>query len=142
MSDFIIEDIATETVENPYTGHVDALIEAGEGKQLTIVVDRGTKRDGVTPGDGGKDKLAFQQAANAKGFTARVVKEAVQEDETKVALSFKLTPINKRAKAAATVAAETAPESAPEQPAETVETEQADAPAETDDVAARRNRRR
>lgn len=114
MSDFIIEDIATETVENPYTGHVAALIEAGEGKQLTIVVDRGVKRD-QTPGDGGKDKLAFQQAANAAGYTARVVKETVQEDETKIALSFKLTPKNKRAgkprgESAPAETAETAPE--------------------------------
>lgn len=97
MSDFIIEDIETAETVNPHTDAAQALVNAGEGKQLTITVERGTKRDG-TPGEGSRDKLLFQQAANALGFTARVVKVApVEDDETKVKLSFKLRPINKRA---------------------------------------------
>jgi len=92
---FQIEDFAPETAANPYTDAVQALIEAGEGKALTIVVDRGTKRDG-TPGDGQKDRLAFQQAANEAGYTARQRKEADAENG-QIALTFTLTTKHKRA---------------------------------------------
>lgn len=92
---FQIEDFAPEAPANPYTEAVQALIEAGEGKALTITVDRGTKRDG-TPGDGQKDRLAFQQAANEAGYTARQRKEADAENG-QIALTFTLTTKHKRA---------------------------------------------
>lgn len=95
MSDFQIEDYTPVTAANPYTAHVEALLAAGEGKQLGITVPQGTKQDG-TPGDGAKDKLAFQQAANAADRTARVVSETDNGDGT-VTIKFILTAKNKRA---------------------------------------------
>lgn len=124
MSDFIIEDVAVEVVENKYTDAVAALIEAGEKKQLTIVVPRGVKRD-QTPGNGAKARLEFQKAANVAGYTARVTKETVQEDGENIALTFQLGKINKRAKAAAVETPAAAEETPEETPEETTEVEAA-----------------
>lgn len=48
---------------NPYAGHIEALIVAGEGKAATVIVP--TK-------DALKTRTAFSKAANDKGYTARV----------------------------------------------------------------------
>ena len=102
---FQIEDFTAEAAANPYTEAVAALAQAGEGKALSITVPRGTKRltdeekaagAEPQPGNGGKDRLLFQQAANAAGHTARVRKEEVTEDG-QIKLTFTLTAKHARA---------------------------------------------
>jgi hypothetical protein len=93
--DFVIEEFVEEIADNPYTGLVDQLIGAGEGKALTLVVPKGTRRDG-SAGTGSRDKLLFQQAANTAGHTARVRKEEDVDDEN-LAVTFTLTKKHARA---------------------------------------------
>lgn len=113
-----------------YADAVDALKAAGEGKAIRLTVPRGTKRDG-TPVDagkgGGKDRIAFQQAANAAGYTARVRLISEDDAEQTAVLEFTLTEQHKRGrKAEAKAEAET------EAPAEV----EAEAPAEAEAEAA------
>lgn len=144
---FVIEDFAPVAKVNPYAEAVQALAQAlaqagaGEGKALTITTEKGQKRDG-TPGDGQKDRLLFQKAANEAGFTARAVRSVDNEDGT-VSQTFILVPLHKRGRNKsedAETPAETPAESepigeAPEVASEPVEAAEGDA-------SERSNRRR
>ena len=89
---FEIEDYSTPEKANPYTDAVKALIDAGEGKALTIVVPAGEKRDG-TPGEGTKDRVLFQAAAKAAGYRART-RDVVANDDGTVSVKFTVSPRN------------------------------------------------
>lgn len=98
---FVIGDYVPATAPNEYDPAVDALIEAGEGKSLTITAPLGVTRqkdeDGnPVPGNGSRDRLLFQKSANDKGYTARVVGEQDNGDGT-VSFTFVLTAKNARA---------------------------------------------
>lgn len=66
-----IEDYTAPVAANRYDGDVADLIAAGAGKRGKITVPKGEK---VTT-----EKLAFQNAAKAKGFSARVKLEETDE---------------------------------------------------------------
>lgn len=92
-TDFKIVAIVPKAVSSKYDAHVDALIEAGEGQGIEITVPRGANKDGVPfeGSDAGRpDRVAFQRAANAKGYTARVDSQTENGDD--ITIVFKLTP--------------------------------------------------
>jgi hypothetical protein len=78
--DIQIDDFTEEVKENPYTEHVKALNEAGEGKSLTLVVaDKDVK----------KSKFKFGKAANAIGKTARIrVTEPLGDGKTRIVFTL------------------------------------------------------
>jgi len=84
---FVIEDYVapvSQSGPNPYEEHVDALIEAGEGKTLAITVP--------TEQVAGNVRL-FQKAANAKDRTARKVSTTEDGDNTVVRFRLKAREI-------------------------------------------------
>jgi len=132
-----IEDFTPETKANEFAPAVQLLIEAGAGKVLPVTVPRGEKRDG-TPGNGVRDRVLFQKAANDAGYTAKVVDEVINEDEGTVTLKFTLTQKHNRGgarKAKDETPAEAPAEDVVETPAE------AEAEAETPSDAPSRKRR-
>lgn len=141
MSTFQIEEFTVEAPANPYTDAVQALIDAGPGKALSITVPRGAKRDG-TPGDGGADRLKFQQAANAVGRTARVRKTEDAGDGN-VKITFTLTDKHNRGPRTEQAEGETVEATEGETVEETAPVEDApaeDAP-EAEGIFGRRGRR-
>jgi len=97
-----IVDFVAPATTSKYDAHVDALIQAGEGKAVAITVPVGVNREGVPleGSDAGRpDKVAFQKAANAKGYTARI-RGSVIEGES-VTVTFTLSPKIERKPAAA-----------------------------------------
>lgn len=78
-----IEDYTPPVKENAYTDDVKALAQAGEGKMGKIELKAGEK---VTAA-----KLAFQNAAKAQGFSARVKLEETDAKGNTV-LGFVLYP--------------------------------------------------
>lgn len=87
MSKFEINEYQPATKANPYAEHVAALIEAGEGKTITITVPEA---------DENKNRLAFQRAANDADKTARVVSLTTEDGKSRI--EFILKPREKRAK--------------------------------------------
>lgn len=81
MSEFEIEDYSPEQKDNPWTDHVAALDEAGEGKAMTVRVASSAAK---------RQRVLFQRAANAIDKTARCVEQS--DDGEEVALTFVLKP--------------------------------------------------
>lgn len=78
---FEIGEYTEKVKKNPYAEHVDALINAGEDKTLTIRVNEGT---------GKRQKVVFQKAAGERGKSARVVEEATENGQD--VITFRLKP--------------------------------------------------
>lgn len=85
MSDIVIGEYVEEAKPNPYVAHVAALIEAGEGKSVTITVPF----DGIK-----KAQFKFARAANDAGKTARL-RNTVEDGKGNVALVFTLVEKHK-----------------------------------------------
>lgn len=88
-----IVDYVAPAAPNKYDAHVDALIQAGEGKAVAITVPRGANKEGapLEGKDAGRpDRVAFQKAAGARGFTARV--RSLTESGDDVTITFTLQP--------------------------------------------------
>lgn len=93
---FTIDEFIADEPVNPYAEIVQALADAGEGRAATITVKRGIRRD-RTYAEGERDRLLFQQAANAIGYTARARKLSATDDKSMVAVTFTLTKLHARA---------------------------------------------
>lgn len=78
---FEIGEYTEKAKKNPYAEHVEALINAGDDKTLTIRVTEGT---------GKRQKVVFQKAAGERGKSARVVAQTVENGQD--VITFRLKP--------------------------------------------------
>lgn len=76
---FVIEDFTKPETKSVYAPHVEALVNAGDGKSLVVTVPA----EHVA-----RERTKFQRAANDADRTARVVETVASEDGKTVALRF------------------------------------------------------